>query len=341
MLGPVDLLLGGVIPGIVALLIRATLHRIGWTQAAWPLAIASGVVVGQASLAAVPTVAEAGGLTAAVSAYFAALPEAFAAFVQPRQASHWLAAGTVVAAAATLLLARRHRVARRAGALLGLALAFTLPTRLLWGSVYFLSEWSREEAILRVALMACGLVALGWLALPRVEPDDSPTSLGPPTTPRSLIGPVLMAVVALGVSVLLATSGSLSYAQHGGVMLAAIVGATLGAMGQISYRSLGEHAGHGGLVVVTWLSGLAMLGAFYAEITPLNVVLAVVGLGAAIAAGGTRHTTWRRVAVCSVVCVAAVGFAITSSGLEFSRAIAQPTDNPYLNWQPPSDTGVE
>ncbi|MEN0110293.1 MAG: hypothetical protein AAF805_06180, partial [Planctomycetota bacterium] len=205
-----------------------------------------------------------------------------------------------------------------------------MPTRLLWGSVYLLSEWSPGEAILRLAGLSLGLMTLGWLAAPRRRPDPAVAR------PSALVGPVLMAGVALGAAVLLATSGSLSYAQLAGVMVAAVVGATLGGVGQLPFSQLAAGADRAGLVVAAGIGGLAILGAFFAEVTMVNALLVATALGAAastLRSGGAP--AWRPVLASGAICVVAIGFAATTSGIEFARAIAQPVDNPYLNWQPP------
>ncbi|MEM1305874.1 MAG: hypothetical protein AAGG46_13310, partial [Planctomycetota bacterium] len=57
MLGPADFLLGGVLPGVAALLLRAALLRVvglpvaGRDAIAWPVAVAGGYLAGHLGLA--------------------------------------------------------------------------------------------------------------------------------------------------------------------------------------------------------------------------------------------------------------------------------------------------
>ncbi|MEM6655683.1 MAG: hypothetical protein AAF596_07770 [Planctomycetota bacterium] len=376
MLGPADFLLGGVLPGVAALLLRAALLRVvgrpvaGRDGIAWPVAVAGGYLVGHLGLATqngAATQGWAGGLRSAV-----------AALASPTEASQWLPHAALLAAGVALLAgggwagagwasgARATRVTMMlAAALAGVALAIALPTRLLWGSVYLLSYWSSGEAALRIGLIAAVLFGVGWLLTRSVTPA-TPAPVEPPVKPPverdaadgsvdeapmdapaardapavtlsgALVAP-LMAFVALGVAIVLATSGSLSYARLAGVVVASISGALFGGIGRLKPSEISAGVPAAGPVVVVLTGGLILLGTLYAEVTTANAVLLTVAL---TAAGATRgwapRPGWLAAAVRVVCCLAPLSIAAGTAAAEFAAATSQAAEeNPYSNWKPP------
>ncbi|MEN0110083.1 MAG: hypothetical protein AAF805_05120 [Planctomycetota bacterium] len=347
MLGPADFALAGLVPGLVALAVRATVLRApAGDRVAWPVAVAAGVVAGWWGL-------EAQGGAASIGEWFGRLPGVAKLALSPAVANHWLPSAVIVAAVVGVL-AGRCRVAATLAALIGVTLAVAIPVRLLWGSVYLLSEWTRGEAIARLGALGVAIALGGWLLTRR--------SAGSPSEERGASGTVravLLAVTAFGLAIVLATSGSLSYARLAGVLVAAISGATLGGVGVAPLRRVGGGVEHAGPVIAASASVLLVLGAFFAEVTPTHAVLLAAAFvaagtarvgrshaeapaaaqggsdGAAAIEGPATAPAWRGVALRAVLCIVPLAVAATQSGVEFARAIAQPADNPYANWQPP------
>ncbi|TWU00091.1 hypothetical protein Pla108_10350 [Botrimarina colliarenosi] len=322
MLGPADILLGGVLPGAVALVVRQGLLRAGVSdRVVWPLAVGVAFVAGQAALAAQPGATGGEGFSAAFAGWASALPRATASFAWPRESSQWLPAATAGAAVISLFITAGG-YGRPVGAALGVALAVGLPLRLLWGSVYLTSEWSGGEAAAWSTGLAATLLAVGWL-LSRPQSEASAAS--------DWLRAALTAAAALGLAIVLATSGSLSYARLAGIVVAAIVGAQLGGVGVAADRRRGVETA--GPVLASLAGGLLLLGYFFAEVTAVNTLL----LAGALAATGLPlpkrlATGWRPIALRGAVCLALVAVAAGNAGYAFAEATAAETSNPYANW---------
>jgi hypothetical protein len=315
MLGLADILVGGVLPGAVALLLRQILLRAGAAdRVAWPVAVAVAYIVGQAALATP--------LASGAAGWAAGLSPAFAKFLSPAEASQWLPAAAVVAAIVAVL-AHGGRPARYVALVLGALLAIGLPLRMLWGSVYTLSQWSTGEAVAWFAGLATLLFATGWLL----------TRKAPPALPRvGVFQDLLPGVVMIGVAIVLATSGSLSYARLAGAVAAALIGAALGGFGIADERRLGIDAA--GPLVATLGGAMLLLGYFFAEVTTANALL----LLAALAATGLPLPTatsqkWSGLAMRAVLCLALTGVAVGSAGVAFSKAMTAQAADPYAGWK--------
>lgn len=315
MLGPADILVGGVLPGAVALLLRQILLRAGAAdRVAWPLSVGIAYIVGQAALAAP--------LASGAAGWAAGLSPAFTKFLSPGEASQWLPAAVVVAAIVALL-AGGTRTTRYIALALGVLLAIGLPLRMLWGSIYTLSQWSTGEAIAWFAGLAALLFATGWLL----------TRKAPPALPRvGVLRDLLPGVVMIGVAIVLATSGSLSYARLAGAVAAALIGAALGGFGIAGELRLGIDAA--GPLVATLGGAMLLLGYFFAEVTTANALL----LLAALAATGLPLPTttlqgWSGLAMRGALCLALTGVAAGSAGVAFSKAMTAQAADPYAGWK--------
>jgi hypothetical protein len=242
--------------------------------------------------------------------------------LSPGEASQWLPAAAVVAAIVAVL-AHGGRPARYVALVLGALLAIGLPLRMLWGSVYTLSQWSTGEAIAWFAGLAALLFATGWLL----------TRKASPTLPRvGVFRDLLPGVVMIGVAIVLATSGSLSYARLAGAVAAALIGAALGGFGIAGERRFGIDAA--GPLVATLGGAMLLLGYFFAEVTTANALL----LLAALAATGLPLPTatsqgWSGLATRGVLCLALTGVAAGSAGVAFSKAMAAQAADPYAGWK--------
>lgn len=333
MLGPTDVLFGGVVPGLIALSIRLSSRRFA-PRAAWgdAAAIALGFAAGQLALAAQPAAVARPDLAGAAGAWLAALPRAAAALLSPREASLWLPWGAALAAAVGWL-ASRGRSLRVVAVALGLALAVGLPLRLLWGSVFLTSRWSAAEAALRVGAIAAALLVVGWLATSggSPEPSDRPRR-GP-----DWLRPLLSAVIALGLAILLATSGSLSYARLAGALFAAILGGLLGAVGPVPRSSVGT----AGPVVVTIVGGLLILGVAFAEVSVTHACLVAAALAAAPGrlpatdAPSAETVRGRALVLRVALCLVPLGIAVGGSAAAFVAAVKSQPANPYTQWKAP------
>lgn len=315
MLGSADILVGGILPGAVALLLRQILLRTGSPdRVSWPVSVGVAYIVGQAALAAP--------LASGAAGWAAGLSPAFAKFLSPGEASQWLPAAVVVGAIIAML-AGNSQTTRYIALALGALLAIGLPLRMLWGSVYTLSQWSTGEAITWFASLTVLLFSIGWLL----------TRQSPPVLPRvGVFRDLLPGVVMIGVAVVLATSGSLSYARLAGAVAAALVGAALGGFGIAGERRLGVDAA--GPLVATLGGATLLLGYFFAEVTTMNALL----LLAALAATGlplpiATSQSWSGLAMRGLLCLALTGVAVGSAGVAFSKAMAAQAADPYSNWK--------
>ena len=337
MLSLPDFLLGGVLPGAAALAVRAVVGRLVSDkvsdQVAWPVAIAAGYAAGQAGLLA--------------------LENSLDAMVAPREASHWLPLAGVLAAGIGLI-PQCCRAANVVTLFSGGLLAIALPTRLLWGSVYLLSDWSTGEAVARIGGVAAVMLAIGWLLTKQnaahnlesaaAENQRANNSVACDVARHktgwsdALIAP-LLAMVVVGLAVVIATSGSLSYARLAGVILAAMVGATLGGVGQLKFSQIGAGVPAAGPVVVTLVGGLLLVSVLYAEVTIASATLLTIALAAAGAKRGwAPKCPWRQSVLRTMCCLVPLAIATVWAATEFAEATSQPgEENPYLNWSPPNE----
>lgn len=314
MLGPADILVGGVLPGLVALVLRHVLLRGRVSDGlAWPIAVGVAFIVGQAALAAP--------LGSGVAGWAAGLPPAFERFVAPREASQWLPA-LVVAATVVALVTHAGRRGRYAAVVLGVVLAIGLPLRLLWGSVYTTSQWTAGETAAWIAGIGAALLAIGVL-LARQTTEPSP---GLKTLRDLMPGGVMIAV-----AVVLATSGSLSYARLAGAAAAALCGAALGGFRIPKDRLVGVKSA--APLTATLGGAMVLLGYFFAEVTAINALLLLAALAAtALPTPAFAAKGWAGFAVRAAFCLVLAGAAAGSAGAAFAKAMQAEADNPYAGW---------
>jgi hypothetical protein len=194
---------------------------------------------------------------------------------------------------------------------------------MLWGSVYTLSQWSTGEAVGWFAILAAAFFATGSI-LTR-PPTDAPSR-------ARLLRDLLPGVVMIGVAIVLATSGSLSYARIAGAVAAALIGGALGGFGVAGERRLGVEAA--GPIVTTLGGGTLLLGYFFAEVTGPNALL----LLAALASTGLPLPTviakgWSGAALRAALCLVLAGAAAGTAGVAFSKAMAAQAADPYAGWK--------
>jgi hypothetical protein len=206
--------------------------------------------------------------------------------------------------------------------LLRVALCAFLPWRLLWGTKYLpkvapppgfdTGAWSITEAILGIGGIALAMLAT-W-ALVRGESTELPR-----------LRSVLAVLATFAASVTVAHSGSITYGQLMGVLVATLTGCALAAW--IFKLARGPDAAAGPIVIA--FSSVLVLAHFFAELKLLYALLLLVGF--AVGAGwffpGKKWSTLVRCAVCLL----AIGTAVVMAGLDFAAAQAEAANNPYMS----------
>ena len=195
-------------------------------------------------------------------------------------------------------------------AVLWVALISASIVRMLWGSVYFLSQWSRETTILYVAAIVFLLILAAWMLA--IQPTMGSTRNG------WRFG--LLTLVFGATTVTMIMSGSLSLAIVGVCMTSAAA-----ASGLLSGCNRGTVALDGWFWSLS-LGSLLVLGHFFAELQLVNALL----LLAAVAMSGfpfsqvksRQSTFWAQVLLCVALAGTAVGLAsatLAQSAHEQSR----------------------
>ena len=202
---------------------------------------------------------------------------------------------------------------------LRVALCVFLPWRMLAGSVYLpkiappphsdTGAWSTGEAAVWLGGSAAALLAT-W-AVVRAENTEQPK-----------LRAALAAIVALAASATIALSGSITTGQMMGVLTATLTGCAL--MAWLLQLRRGPDAAAGPVVIA--FGGILVFAHFIVELKLLDAVLLLVGF--AVGAGwffpGKKWSTPLRCAICLI----AVGVAVVLARMDF---VAAQASNPYLN----------
>jgi hypothetical protein len=316
MFGINDILLGGITP----LAIAAAAFGLGWAASRCEgVAWSAGVVLGYAA-----------GATA-LAAGNVGIGPALQKLISPSVAHEWTPMIALIAVAPSLLAAATGR-GRWLRWLLAVSLCVAAPLWLLWGGKYLPSQELRESGFalqawsVPQAVMVLGggaaMIFLAWRTWEAVERESAPRS-------RSLL-----AVMALiGAAATVGLTGSFVYAQHFG-MLAAAVGGCLVASWFLAVKS-GPEAAAAPVIVLT--GSLLLLAACYSELPP---ALAIgVAIAVTLAAGWIPWLSCRtlrlQLIVRSALCVVPLALVLWQAGMAFLATQRQQQEaaesNPYLN----------
>ncbi|MDZ4658583.1 MAG: hypothetical protein SH868_13485 [Bythopirellula sp.] len=206
--------------------------------------------------------------------------------------------------------------------LMRLALCVFLPWRMLAGSVYLpkvapppnfdTGAWSTGEAVVWLGGSAALLLAT-WSVI-RAESTEQPK-----------LRSALAALVAFAAAVTIALSGSITTGQMMGVLTATLTGCALAAW--LLKLGRGPDAAAGPLVIA--FGSILVFSHFIVDVKLLYTVLLVVGF--AVGAGwffpGKKWSTPLRCAICLL----AIGTAVGIAGKDFRAAQAEAASNPYSN----------
>jgi hypothetical protein len=283
------LLYAGIVPLVVAASVTFVIEQIGASSnAAWAWGVAIGFIAGQFALKA-----EGG------SSYAAE------ALMRPTSAADWLAILVLLALGVSLLLMAAPVTLRPIVWALAAALCFAAIVRLLANNAQLLN-WSVGARVGVLLVLAAGLSSLWILLGPREGRVPSPVQVA------------LLIVVAVGIAMVLTLSGVLVYGQLAGAVAAALAGCgvvgTLG-RGDSTAAEGGSRAGVSGAagIVVLTLTGLLVLGHFYASLSTRDGVL----LFAAIAAAGmplpgvtASAASWKHVPIRAALCISPLAIAV-------------------------------
>ncbi len=310
MIGGMDILWGGGVPAIVAMATLTIVWRgTGNAASAWRTAIVVGYVAGHWAL------------DARTISFVAAITKSF----QPTEARDWLPLLMLLAIVPDAL-ACVGKWGPTLGWLLRAALCLFVPWRLLNGSAYLplsisadiefdLGGWSTGEAATAIGGIGAALL-MSW-QLARIGDQQSVVHV------RS----ALAVLVALGGAITMALSDSLVYGQMFGVLTAALAGCGLASAFLSTGRSPAAAAGP----VLVAFGCLLLVGHFYAGLKIYNAALLLVALIQAVgwlpwpAMLSQRWQAGYR----SVLCLAALGIAVTLAGLDFSETQTEAGSNPY------------
>jgi len=315
MIGGADILWGGVLPAVVAAAVLLIVWRTtGKAASAWRTALVAGYLVGHWALDARNI-----GVVAALAKSY-----------QPTEAHHWLPLLVLLAMVPDALACLGKR-GPALGWLLRVALCLFLPWRFFRGSAYLplialpdfgfdTLDWSLSEAVAWIGGLAAVLL-FGWLAIRAAEAESSVRT-------RS----ALAVVVALGAAITAALSGSLFYGQMLGVLTATLAGA--GVTSALLATGRAPEAAAGPLVIV--FGSLVILANFYAELTTLHASLLLVAMVAAVGwlPRFKKLSSQAHAIVRTLICLAAIGTAVTLAGLDFAATQSETESDPYGSYQP-------
>jgi hypothetical protein len=245
--GPTDVFWIGVVPGLAAALAMLIARRLRPT-AAWSLSVGSGLVVGM--LAQNVRVG-----------WHVALEKLF----HPHAALEWLPWLVLVAAGLTLLSVYVPRTWQRWLVALAGVFALVVPLRLLASNAAAMSRWTVTEKLAILAFWSVAFASI-WLTLALARQNRQP-----------LVRGSLLAVVALGISVTLAASGSITLGELAGVAAATVLSATASA---IACGQIADGPSHAAGPLAVMLGGLILLGYSY-DLSATNAALLAVSLAAA------------------------------------------------------------
>ena len=299
-----DILCGGVLPGVLALVALTGVWKLTHNGASsWRTAVVVGFLLGMWAL----------------DAQRIGVLSAIAKSMRIQEAKDFLALMVILGVFpdAVAVYGKQGRVVAW---VLRVALCVCLPWRLLAGSIYLpkatatanpfnTSAWSTVESISWLGGIATVLTCLWglWLA----SRDHAPR-----------VRSILTVLVLFAAAITLALSGSITYAQLLGALVATLTGCTIAS----SYWKLerGPDAAAGPILMA--FGGVLVLAHFFAELKLLYAVLLVVAF--AVAGSwffpGKSWSTLLRCAICLVL----VGLAVTLAGMDFAEA----QNNPYAGY---------
>lgn len=314
MIGASDLLLGGVLPLVVAAAIAALVGRVaGSARTGWLVGFWAGFAAGHIGLEC-----------RALSAI-----EAIKQAARPHDAQDWLPALTALATLiGAIALAARGR--RWIELVLAAPVCALLPWKLLDGSKYLPSEelrqagfaaeaWSPQQTWLYLGSLAASLW-IAWTVAATADPSDSPR-----------LRSALAVLAAIATAAILALSGAIIYGQLLGVVAAATAGCGL-ANGWARDRA-GPEGSAGPLTVA--VGSLLLLATFYSALPPWRAL--ALGLLWLLAVGSLpgqvrARLGWRSMAVGRAVLCSTLLFALAAlAAKEFTDRERQQQEsaNPY------------
>ncbi len=301
-----DILLGGILPGILAVVTLALVWKFTHNAASsWRTAAVVSFLAGMWAL----------------DAQGVGIASAIAKAVSITQARDFLPLMMILAVVPDAVASLGKRGSQLAWAL-RVALCAFVPWRLLSGTKYLpkfapppefnTGAWSTSEAILWIGGVSVAML-VAW-ALVRGESTEWPR-----------LRSVLAVLAAFAASMTVALSSSITYGQLMGVLVATLTGCALATW--IFNLARGPDAAAGPIVIA--FSSVLVLAHFFAELKLLYAMLLVVGF--AVGAGwffpGKKWSTPLR----CVVCLAAIGGAVGMAGMDFAAAQAEAASNPYSN----------
>jgi len=316
MIDAAGILLGGVLPAVVAAVTMAAAWKLSRNaNVAWLVGLTLGYLAGHWAL----------------DARGVGFPAAIAKIGNPHEARDWLPLAVLSAAAIEAVAWWGKRAAGLAWVLRGVWCCF-LPWRLLAGSVYLpkselnvgfdTGAWSTPEAIAWLG-GASVLLALIWLAL-RLTPEQS--------LPR--LRSSLTSLVALGATATIALSGSLTLGQLLGVLTATLVGC--GIVAAALRLDRGPEAAAGPLLAV--YGGALVIARFLLspELPLFQTAMLLVALIAAAAwIDPPSWLTKRGHAVVRIaICLTALALTALPAARDFAASQAENANNPNLNFEP-------
>lgn len=314
MIDTAGILLGGVLPAIVAAVTMAVAWRLSRrADVAWLVGLSLGYLAGHWALDARGV-----GIAAAV-----------AKIADPHEARDWLPLAVLSAAAIEAVALWGKPAVGLAWVLRGVWCCL-VPWRLLAGSVYLprtessfnTSAWSTWEAIAWLG-GASVLLALVWLAM-RWMPQR--------TLPR--LRSSLSTLVALGATATVTMSGSLTMGQLLGVLTATLVGC--GVVAATFRLERGPEAAAGPLLAI--YGGVLVIASFLLspELPLFYTAMLLVALIAAVA--WIDPPAWlskRGYALVRIgICLTALALTVIPAAREFAASQAESANDPYLNFEP-------
>lgn len=301
-----DILRGGILPGIVALIVLVSVWKLTKSAASsWRTAVVVSFLAGLWALDA-----QGVGISTAISKS-----------VRITEAKDLLPLMVILAGVPDAVATLGARAAQGAW-LLRVALCGFLPWQMLSGTKYLpkfapppnfdSAAWTTLEMIGWLGGTAVALLAT-W-ALVRGENTELPR-----------LRSILVAVVALAASATIALSGSFTYGQAMGVLVAALTGCALASW--LMRTGRGPDAAAGAIVIA--FGGVLVLALFIAELKLLYAILLILAF--AVAGGwffpGKKWSTPVR----CTVCLLAIGVTVGLAAMDFAAAQAEAANNPYMN----------
>lgn len=294
-LGPADLFWIGVVPCVVAALAMGLVARLSVRPTiAWALAIGGAIFLGMT-----------------LAHFRVSLQTALDKLLHPRVGLDWLPWLVLLAALLTALAAYAPRSWQRWLLALAGVFAIATPLRLLASNAAAMSRWSATEKLGVLAIWSLLFAAL-WVTLALGRRNGQP-----------FLRSGLLFLVAGGIALTLAASGSITLGELTVIVAATILGAAGSASVLRLLRPAGPSPAAGPLAVA--LLGLILLGHSY-ELTTINAALLTISLAAA---AGWLPESWPsrqigRAAVRATLTIVPLAIAVASS-----IASGTATVNPY------------